>query len=561
MANLLLAVEHPDGLVASQSLRFGKVPESSSIVELSQDVFAPASFGESVGDHTLVTHLTDIRGVQRPVALFYQSSSGHHISLVPPTAFLAEKERLQEEMQQSLQHQQFLWSQNEAFSQQLTAAKELLADNVVSHRSLLDQVSRMSRAAAEAASEAERLKEEVARLSSNRAEVDADRSRLEMELAEASTKAASALQQTRSQGKDLVAVLQLTVGLRQELAHQALQLAEAMELNNAIQFEVQAAATKQAITNRALEHATLTYQELCQDHEQQRQEADNATATLSRLTEELQKHSKQLRGVEADRSAAARRAEQAVQAKADLEVSVDRLQSQLATSLKEVKSLKSDAQGHAMELLRATIADKHEAAQNLRLQLDKAKQHTEWLHDNHKVTIQVCLFLSRDPTSVHPLFSGLLFNCIMQNMSISTGKVGNSSKQGVSHHACSAKTQPGVTCRLDSSCTLLPAVNRTVLWSCTQECQEEAVLTDACVVQQPFFSKQPSPIKDSLGMPFAQGPPSNTSYGVHHELTAWVLAVALRWLFLETSEVTIGAVCQALGMHASSAWPRTDFTC
>ncbi|KAK9868561.1 hypothetical protein WJX84_011557 [Apatococcus fuscideae] len=59
-----------------------------------------------------------------------------------------------------------------------------------------------------------------------------------MELAEASTKAASALQQTRSQGKDLVAVLQLTVGLRQELAHQALQLAEAMELNNAIQSEL-----------------------------------------------------------------------------------------------------------------------------------------------------------------------------------------------------------------------------------------------------------------------------------------------------------------------------------
>ncbi len=381
MTCCILAVEHPDGLLAPQSLSFGSFPASSPSIEISPEVFVPTFFTEVSNGHAAVaTYLTDARGTQRPVALFYCASYGS-VSLASPEAYLAEREG---EIQQCRQDEALLWSRNQQIVHQHAAASKLLESRLVEQKHLEDEVARLQTVAAQAHTEAQASHAACANLAASGAEQS-------MELRNEIERTAAATVQIDSLGQRLVQALEDAASLRGQVSSQVHQLDGAAQQYRQLQSEGEAAAVKLKATDKALSHTTAMYQKLREEHRHKQHENDRAASTLSELTEQLHVFQEQLELVDTDCSAEKHRADAAEEELVNVQACNSSLGSQLATALSELGVSHEKCQAREAELLQAqnSIHNKHEAAQNLRAQLCNAQGHIEWLKETHDNTLQV----------------------------------------------------------------------------------------------------------------------------------------------------------------------------
>ncbi|KAK9827758.1 hypothetical protein WJX74_001063 [Apatococcus lobatus] len=348
----------------------------TSALEISPQVFVPATFEERPGLYAFVTNLTNSRKVQRPVALFYETD-GHSWSLIPPANFLS---TLQQRHQLDLQQQSKAQSLLQADYQELTGQYDIihskLAAQLLKHASLAEKCSRLEDAAHAAEQASQQTADQHAQLN---AEIEAEK-----------TKAAAATKKMTNQGQGLIDALWTAAGLRKEVAAKD---AHILDLNHeiaALHSEACAATHAKRAASTALQDMRTSHEQLRLAHKQQLQEADEIAADLEQLHRQLDASQKELKDSQFECSSAAERANAAKQAAASLQKDQDSLYSQLELSQAGLDSLQMRQQEQDQQLTQAnaTISNMHEAAQNLRCQLSDAHQHIHWQRETHESSLQ-----------------------------------------------------------------------------------------------------------------------------------------------------------------------------
>ena len=377
-------LEHPDGLLASACLPFGGLPAMSSALEISPQVFVPATFKERPGLHAFVINLTDSRKIQRPVALFYETD-GCSWSLIAPATFLSTVEqRHQLDLQQQNQAQAMLLTdyeeltkQYEELTEQYHTVRSKLAASQFKHASLAEKISRLEDAAEQASQHT------------------ADQStQLEAEIEAEKAKAAAATEKMTKQGQGLIDALWTAAGLRRELASKDAHILDLKHDITALRSEAHAATQAQHAASAALQDMRSSHDQICMAHQQQLQEAAEAAAALDQLHNQAEAFQRQLEAAQLERSSEAWRAADAEQRLSAVQGDQASLQSQLAASQAGLDSFHMRQQEQEQQSLQAnaTISNMHEAAQNLRCQLSDAHQHIHWQREKNETSLQVLSF-------------------------------------------------------------------------------------------------------------------------------------------------------------------------
>ena len=228
-------VEHPDGLLASACLPFGGLPATSSALEISPQVFVPATFEDRPGLYAFVTNLTDSRSIQRPVVLFYETD-GKSWSLLTPATFLSSLEqRHQLDLQQQSQAQALLLEDYEDLTQQYNIVHGELAASHCKHVDLAETISRLENAAEQASQHA-----------------TDQHAQLEAELGAETAKSAAATDKMTKQGQGLIDALWTAAGLRKELAGKTARMLDLDHEMTALRAEAHAAMQAQHAASTAL---------------------------------------------------------------------------------------------------------------------------------------------------------------------------------------------------------------------------------------------------------------------------------------------------------------------
>ena len=374
-------LEHPDGLLASACLPFGGLPAVSSALEISPQVFVPATFKDRPGLYAFVINLTDSRKIQRPVALFYETDGCSWTPTAPATFLSTVEQRHQLDLQQQSQAQLLLLTdyeeltkQYEELTEQFNTVRSKLAASQFKHASLAEKISRLEDAAEQASQHTADQNTQLV------AEVEAEKA-----------KAAAATEKMTQQGQGLIDALWTAAGLRRELVNKDAHILDLRHEITALRSEAHAATEAQHAASTALQEMRSSHDQICTAHQQQLQEGAEAAAALDQLHNQAEAFQRQLEAAQLESSSEAGRAADAEQRLSAMQGDQATLQSQLAASQAGLDSLHMHQQEQAQQLLQAnaTISNMHEAAQNLRCQLSDAHQHIHWRRETHEASLQV----------------------------------------------------------------------------------------------------------------------------------------------------------------------------
>lgn len=367
-------LEHPDGLLASACLPFGGLPATSSALEISRQVFVPATFEERPGLYAFVTNLTDSRLIQRPVALFYETD-GKSWSLVTPATFLSSVEqRHQLELQQQSQAQALLLADYEDLTKQYNTVHGELAASHCKHLNLAEHISKLETTAEQASQHA------------------SDRhAQLQLDLEAETAKSAAATVKMTKQGQGLIDALWTAAGLRKELAGNNARMLDLNHEITALRAEAHAATQAQHAASTALRDMLSSHAQLQVAHQRQLQAADDSASALSDLRSQTDSLHRQLEAAQQECSLEAERADAAERDHAASQEGHASLQGQLAASQAGLDGfhVRLHEQDQQLSQANTTINDMHEAAHNLRSQLNDAHQHIYWLRETHETSLQV----------------------------------------------------------------------------------------------------------------------------------------------------------------------------